>query len=257
MILAGMAIGYMAAFAMWHGRFAVVPLLLIVAVALVHVGAVLAFGVPTPFVCLANAKRAFHVPDGAAFAASSSASLSRVRCEMTECGRCGNEMRERLATRKEPYVYVLSGLQNIGLFGIRVWRCTSCNYERPRIPRLPELHVEIANLLVHKASKLTGHEVRFLRKQAGFPGNKFAALIGISASYLSRIENGKVARFRDIIDRMSRLLSTSVNSGQDAKERLLRVADERLRQKRAPAREQILFKMDRTWKMATRLKRST
>ena len=96
------------------------------------------------------------------------------------CTRCGDddvEMVDWLATIKQPYRYSFSGVSNVFLSGIRVYNCPQCNTELPLIPKIEELHDLIARQIAQKPTPLTGEEIKFLRKNAGFPAAKFATLL--------------------------------------------------------------------------------
>ncbi|MGE0824208.1 MAG: hypothetical protein AB7G75_22730 [Candidatus Binatia bacterium] len=96
------------------------------------------------------------------------------------CEVCQVTMQERKATPHKPYHDEFSGLSNVYLTGITVRYCPYCGIESPLIPRVEELHQELARALVRKPALLSGEEVRFLRKHAGLPAQQFAALLGIS-----------------------------------------------------------------------------
>ncbi|MGE0824204.1 MAG: helix-turn-helix domain-containing protein [Candidatus Binatia bacterium] len=141
------------------------------------------------------------------------------------CEDCQMELVERKATAKAPYHYDVSGLSNVYLAGIVVYRCPRCKEEAPAIPRIEELHRAIARALIHKPGVLNGEEIRFLRKHAGFPAQKFAALLGIRPEHLSRVENGRTASLGTPTDRLARAIATTANDGEDAREMLLKMAD--------------------------------
>lgn len=131
-----------------------------------------------------------------------------------KCRTCVmEEMVENKATDAAPYHYTLSGLQGVYLIGISVWRCATCGTEIPVIPKIGELHEAIARSLIKRASALTGKEIRFLRKNAGFQSAEFAALMGVSATYMSKVENGRL----------------KLGPGADKLVRILSSADEKLR----------------------------
>jgi len=134
-------------------------------------------------------------------------------------------MVERRATRTNPYAYTLAGLPNVRLAGIRVRRCRKCGAEMPEIPRIQDLHRVIANLIVKKPGLLTGPEIRYLRKQAGFAAKQFAALIAIDPSTLSRVEAGK-QKLSKAPDRLARAVSVAVGDGEAARDVLLNVAEQ-------------------------------
>jgi len=123
-----------------------------------------------------------------------------------KCDVCGEAMTSRRTTEVEPYAYVLGGLPRVGLAGIDVHRCPACYVETPVIPKIGQLHNVLAKLFLRKPRPLAGEEVRFLRKQARLPAQKFAALLGIDPSYLSRVENGKVESLGNTTDRLARAI---------------------------------------------------
>src|SRR5216684_3404397 len=97
--------------------------------------------------------------------------------QYSRCESCSGSMTVRKTTKEQPYHYTISGLDNVFLVGIDVEECKECHIEEPIIPRMRELHQTIAKALLHKDALLTGKEIRFLRKNAGIPANRFAALI--------------------------------------------------------------------------------
>jgi len=125
-----------------------------------------------------------------------------------KCETCGLEMVERHATGSTPYAYTVSGLKNVYLEGISIFQCGACGEEVPVIPRVGELHQLVARSLVKKEGLLSGDEIRFLRKNAGFQASEFAALMGVSATYFSKVENGRL-RLGLGSDKLVRLLSTA------------------------------------------------
>ncbi len=69
---------------------------------------------------------------------------------------------------------------------------------------------------------LTGDELRFLRKHAGFPAARFAALLGVSAAHLSRFENGHAGNNLGApADRLARALVAAASAGEDLRTVLL------------------------------------
>lgn len=108
-----------------------------------------------------------------------------------KCPNCGAFLIERRVGATNPYRFVGSGLPHVFLVGIRWRACTSCKTEGPVIPRLGELLGLIAHLLLDKGERLTGPELRYLRKHAGLSAVEFAALLLIDPATLSRVEAGK------------------------------------------------------------------
>jgi DNA-binding transcriptional regulator YiaG len=159
-------------------------------------------------------------------------------------------MVENKATVQNPYRYDLSGLSNVYLAGIVVRICPRCNAEVPVIPRIAELHREIARALVRKPAPLDGEEIRFLRKQAGFPAQKFATLLGVTPEHLSRVENGHITSLGTSTDRLARAIATLASDETTAKEMLLKIADE-LEKKDQATEQRPIFRLEQNhWRMA-------
>ncbi len=137
-------------------------------------------------------------------------------------------------------MYALSGLKNVGLVNIIVHRCPTCGFEAPIIPRVGELHRVIALDLVKQPRPLRGEEIRFLRKYTGLPARQFARLLGVTAPHLSRIENGHTQSFGASTDRLIRAIILTATDGKDARDILLKIADElEPRAKRKPQTQQL------------------
>jgi len=156
-----------------------------------------------------------------------------------------------MATVEAPYFYDLSGLRNAYLAGILVRQCPRCHAESPVIPRIAELHRVMARHLVHKPGLLRGDEIRFLRKHAGFPARKFAALLGVDPSHLSRVENGHIRALGPTADRLARAVAAATLDWKTARETLLRVAAEIEEKSLREARQLPLFRLVRNrWQTA-------
>jgi putative zinc finger/helix-turn-helix YgiT family protein len=90
---------------------------------------------------------------------------------------------------KRTHHYTESGLDNIYLEDIDVCTCEKCGEEEIGIPCIPELHRLIGRMLVLQKQRLSGKEVRFLRKHAGMSAKRFTEIIAVDKSTLSRWEN--------------------------------------------------------------------
>src|SRR5262249_4118573 len=134
--------------------------------------------------------------------------------------------------------YRISGLENVLLAGITLYRCAGCKGESPVIPRIEELHALIARDLTRKRSRLTGAEVRFLRTNAGFPARQFAALLGIRPEHLSRIEHGKIRQLGATADKLARFVSATRGDRENVHRELMKMAESFLAGKPAPASRQ-------------------
>jgi len=168
-----------------------------------------------------------------------------------KCDVCESPMRERMATRQQPYHYNLSGLDDVYLAGILVRECPKGHGDSPVIPRIEELHNHIAIWLIQKRGLLHGKEVRFMRKTLGFPGKKFAALLGVSPEHLSRVENGKRKTLGHSSDRVARLAAASVlEEGGEVRALLLRLAENLTAKKKGPQEGLVLRPGKGGWKTA-------
>ena len=125
------------------------------------------------------------------------------------CDVCSSTLRVRVASLTNPYVYELSGLDDIRLSGVKIHRCRKCKTETPMIPRIAELHRVIARILLNKPGRLKGQEIRFLRKFAGKSSQQFAELVGVDPATLSRAECDKRA-FGASADKLVRVIAGAV-----------------------------------------------
>lgn len=105
-----------------------------------------------------------------------------------KCRTCG---KAEMSTHRETYLYTESGLPNVVLVGVEVRRCASCGHHELVLPRVTELHRTIAHAVIHKRARLSGPEVRFLRKYLGWSGADFARHVGVDPSTVSNWENDK------------------------------------------------------------------
>ena len=90
-------------------------------------------------------------------------------------------------TDKGKYNYTESGLPNIWLLGVEIFKCT-CGEKFAFIPCLDDLHKIIAIDLIEKEDQLSGSEIRFLRKHMGLRAKDFAKHIGVMNVTVSRWE---------------------------------------------------------------------
>lgn len=146
-----------------------------------------------------------------------------------KCEVCGTEVVERTATPEKPYRFNLSGIKDLFLVGIKIEYCPKCKSKSPVIPRMAELHDVIAENLIEKPGLLRGDELRFLRKFAGFPANRFAALLDVGPSHLSRVENDKTKALSGSLDKLARALVAAARKEEHTKQVLLRIADDEMK----------------------------
>lgn len=141
------------------------------------------------------------------------------------CLYCETKTVTRKATLEEPYTYKPSGLPDVALLGIIVNVCPRCGLESPILPRVTELHQVIAHTLHKKPTPLSGAEIRFLRKVAGVSAQRFAKMLRIDPTYLSKIENGHV-KPGESVDHLIRLYGRMAEEDQKTRTLLWQIADE-------------------------------
>jgi putative zinc finger/helix-turn-helix YgiT family protein len=98
-----------------------------------------------------------------------------------------------MTARREDHRYKECGLPHVTLIGIKIGRCSQCSNYEITIPHIEELHRLIAKALIEKPNRLSGSEVRFLRKSLGLSGSDFAKRIGVAQETVSRWENDAAA----------------------------------------------------------------
>jgi putative transcriptional regulator len=105
-----------------------------------------------------------------------------------KCRLCG---KGEMSTREENYLYRESGLPNVVLVDVEVRRCSECGHHEVALPRVTELMRTIAHAVILKRARLSGVEVRFLRKYLGWSGADFARHVGVDPSTVSNWENDR------------------------------------------------------------------
>jgi putative zinc finger/helix-turn-helix YgiT family protein len=115
------------------------------------------------------------------------------------CSQCGGKAR----TKTDQYAYRESGLDNVTLIGIDLIECGNCGNKDPVIPHINELRSVIAEALISKPARLSGRELRYLRKYLELSAREFSKLIHVDPSTLSKWENGedKVGPQSDLVVR--------------------------------------------------------
>ena len=142
-----------------------------------------------------------------------------------KCPECGTQM--KIETRNHQYVE--SGLPNVVLLGLEFRTCPKCGEEERVMPRIAQLHRVIAEAVAEKHARLTGAEVRFLRKHLGWSGEDFAKTMGVTPGTVSRWENEKEA-MGPVAERLLRLMALRARPIESyPNERLAEVAQEEAR----------------------------
>jgi putative zinc finger/helix-turn-helix YgiT family protein len=114
------------------------------------------------------------------------------------CYDCGKMM----VGKRENYSYQEVGLKSVVLLNIVVYHC-KCGAIVPEIPYAGILHHCIAMSVLQKKALLSGEEIRFIRKAAGFSATDLAHVLGMEKGTVSRWENSKQGIGKDA-DRLLR-----------------------------------------------------
>lgn len=129
------------------------------------------------------------------------------------CDLCdGRHMVARATTKRRPYHYVLSGLSNVDLIGIEVYRCPGCKVEAPIIPRIAELHRQMAWWLIASERCLVGAELRYLRKFGGLSQKTLSNLLLVGSGVVEQAERGYA--LAPPTERLWRLLCVMARGGE-------------------------------------------
>jgi transcriptional regulator with XRE-family HTH domain len=96
--------------------------------------------------------------------------------------------RKLMVGKRENYSYQEAGLKSVVLLNIIVYHC-QCGAIVPEIPYAGILHHCIAMSVLQKKALLSGEEIRFVRKAAGFSATEMARVMGMDKVSVSRWEN--------------------------------------------------------------------
>lgn len=102
------------------------------------------------------------------------------------------------------YMYTGVGLANICLLNQRVEVCSTCNTETPILRNPGKLHRAIGVAIALQPTILTGSELRFLRRSAGYKTSEVAGRLSVAEETYSKWENEK-RTITPNADRLARL----------------------------------------------------
>jgi len=126
-----------------------------------------------------------------------------------ECTNCG----EQVVSEHRNYRYTESGLPNVVLQGVAVADCPKCGNSDVTIPYVAKIHRAIARALVASSpARLTGRQLRFLRKHMGFNGDELGRYLHTDKTKISKWETEE-DRIGPATDRLIRLLATALDDG--------------------------------------------
>lgn len=119
-----------------------------------------------------------------------------------------------LKKTEQLYHYTESGLDNVYLWGIDVFKCDKCGKIEAKIPRIDELNKVIVKCIISKPQRLINKEIKYLRKYMGFKAVELANILGVDKSTLSRWESGTV-KIGIANDKLLRLIAIRYKDEQD------------------------------------------
>ena len=126
-------------------------------------------------------------------------------CENNTSHNCEERAEKRQATHNAPYHHVGSGLDNVYLIGITYYVCPDCGTQAAEIPAMKSLFEALGRTIIEKRSRITGPELRFLRKRLAKKAVEFAPMISLTPETLSSLEN-KAAPIDPSRDKLVRLV---------------------------------------------------
>ena len=124
-----------------------------------------------------------------------------------ECAHCGNET----SLERRNYRYGESGISNVILRDIEVCDCANCGHSAVVIPRIAMIHRAIAQALTNSPARLTGEQLRFLRKHLGLSGDQLGRYLHTDRTKISKWEREE-DRIGPATDRLVRLLAAALDS---------------------------------------------
>jgi putative zinc finger/helix-turn-helix YgiT family protein len=107
--------------------------------------------------------------------------------EATVCTNCGKPV----TRSRRNYRYAESGLSNVVLQGVEVADCSNCGNSDVIIPRMARIHQTIARALPDSPARLTGEQLRFLRRHLGFSGDQLGSYLHTDKTKVSKWERGE------------------------------------------------------------------
>ncbi|MGH9853989.1 MAG: YgiT-type zinc finger protein [Blastocatellia bacterium] len=139
---------------------------------------------------------------------------------MIKCEICGSELTIKTG---QTYHFTESGVDNVYLENLKVEVCKKCKTTAPYLPRPRQLMETIGRAIALQPAPLTGDEVRFLRKQAGYKAREWAALVRVDAATQSRWESGEqtIGPQSDLLHRLVYFCQLAEREGSKLPDRMV------------------------------------
>lgn len=134
------------------------------------------------------------------------------------CVMCGEPETIRKTNQEVPLDVGLPGAR---IAGITVEVCPACGEEYYELPPLEQLLGHITEVLANAPGRLSGAEIRFLRKRLGWSGKDFADQFCVDPTTVSKWENDKykMDAFKDKMLRQLALRGPLMLSYDDEEDR--------------------------------------
>lgn len=123
-----------------------------------------------------------------------------------KCTTCG----EQIVSERRNHRYIESGVPNIILQGVAVADCLKCGNSDVSVPRVAKVHRSIARAIAKSPARLTGPQLRFLRKHLGLSGEELSRYLHTDKTKVSKWEREEDA-IGPATDRLIRLLATALD----------------------------------------------
>lgn len=118
---------------------------------------------------------------------------------------------------KESRAYPESGLENVQLLNVPIWRCES-GHEEVEVPNVEQLHDLLAHQVVRQPAPLSSRDIRFLRRRLRLSARDFSSRMGWTPEWQSQLENGHqvATRTADLLMRLACGVLLAERTGESA-----------------------------------------
>ena len=103
------------------------------------------------------------------------------------CSNCGSK---NVGIARGEHRFFESGLRNVILLNAEISTCKDCGEKAVSIPNPNQLLKLIGEQIILNPSRLSGEEIRFLRKNIYLKTQEFSQVLGVHRGTISRWENG-------------------------------------------------------------------